>query len=650
MKYPIIQTLMSNLYPNLPLPMLTSSLRTLVTVLQVRPNPNIIASYPQVVATLDYLLASSSTPVGILDLCCKLVPLLAPAKLTYISSLSEPLIMKTSTLMRQVTSTPSSNRSPSKVPLEAALFALAHIIEESQAHHLLASGQLRVSATGKSSINSEEFIESLLMLTRYHDTGVRVAVVAVLVKIQSYSNDRFQIRKLTVPLLPTLVPLLELSEKDPRIYRTLAILLRDDPEVVKMAVEATVIEKVCAIIKTADTVKWTNSELISSCLLVLVAICMRDEPYRIQVMETGVMTSVVQFMSSQDSNPISIGAFGLRKIKLAACHLLRILAHSVTLLRTGLATPEIAEGVRLLLASDPNTVIKAYEDVYGADSLSKEDREQMLEEELEVKSAVMAAVCNIIPEFSSLQEIMVKKGFLELMMEGSRSKYPPLRLNSVWALKHAIYELEKEARAKLLTELTPSYLLQLCNDEEPQVQEQAMGIIRNICCSGDMVTILAMLDGIGIDNFVQLLDDKVTVSLQNALFSPDQPHHNQIIVQVVYIISNIVMHTDKLRDMILQREDILKKLLPLFKSEVTDIRNGCAWVIINLTWVDETNNRANKEAGQLRARKLIKLGFKDRLNENRHDPSLDVRERIKTALFQLENLVTPGQSSMLIDK
>ena len=641
---------MSNLYPNLPLPMLASSLRTLITVLQVRPNPNIIASYPQVVATLDYLLASLTTPVSILDLCCKLIPLLAPSKLTHISSLTEPLIMKTSTLMRQVTSVPPLTRPSTKVPLESALFALAHIIEEPQALQLLAFNQLRASATGKSTVNPQEFIESLLMLTRYNDTGVRVAVVSVLIKIQSFSNDPNQIHKLTQLLLPTLVPLLDLPEKDPRVYRTLAIVCRDDPEVVKMASEANVIERVSAIIKTADTDKWSNSELISSCLLVLVAISMRDEPYRIAVMDTGVMTSVVQFMSSQASNPISIGAFGLRKIKLAACHLLRTLAHSVTLLRTGLATPEIAEGVRTLLAADPNIVIKAYEGVYGAESLSAEDREQMMEEELEVKSAVMAAVCNIIPEFSSLQEIMVKKGFLELMMEGSRSKYPPLRLNSVWALKHAIYELEKDARAQLLTELTPSYLLKLCNDEEPQVQEQAMGIIRNIACSGDLVSIIAMLDGIGIDNFLQLLDEKVTVSMQNALYAPDQLHHNQIIVQVVYIISNIVMHTDTLRDLFLKREDVLKKLLPLFKHEITDVRNGCAWVVINLTWQDEQNNRAAKEGCQLRARKLIRLGFKDRLNENRHDPCLDVRERTKTALFQLENLVTPGQSSMLIEK
>lgn len=633
--------------------MLASSLRTLIKILHIRAHPNILSSYPQVVQSLDFLLGSLTTPSNIVDLVCELIPLLAPTKLSLITSLTEPLKVKISTYMQQVAgerNVPSYPPSAAKLPLKSALFALAHILEKPQALQLLSTSPTRTSATGRLNVNAQDFISSLLALTRYHDKGVRVAVVAVLVKLQSFSTNEAQVKRLNQPLLPTLVPLLDQKEKDPRVYRTLAIVCRDDPEVVKMAAEANVIKKVSAIIKTADTVEWTNSELISSCLLVLVAISMRDEPYRIAVMDTGVMTSVVQFMSSKVDNPISIAAYGLRKIKLAACHLLRILAHSVTLLRTGLATSEIADGVHALLTVDPESNVKAYEEMYGPNSLTPQDHEQLLEDELEVKSAVMAAVCNLIPEFSSLQEIMVEKGFLELMMEGSKSPYPPLRLNSVWALKHAITGLKDDVRAKLLGQLTPTYLLQLCNDPEPQVQEQAMGIIRNIACSSDLASILVMLEGIGIDNFLGLLEEKVTTSLQNALYAPEQLHHNQIILHIGYTISNIAAQTDTLRDMFLQREDVLCKLLPLFKHEITDVRNVCAWVVINLTWQDEQNSRASKERCQQRARKLVKLGFKEKLNENRYDPSLDVRERTKTALFQLESLVGSGGSSMLMDK
>lgn len=647
LKYPIISTLMANLHPNLPQPILISSLRTLITVLQVRPNPNVIASHPQVVATLEHIISSPNTPLTLLDLSCKLIPLLAPSKPHYLQGLTGSLILKISTLMNHVSHYTSTSRTPVRVPLDSALFALAHIIDKEQALQLLSTNSAQPTGSGRATIDSQDFLDSLLSLTRSSDTGVRVAVVSLLVKIQSFSLDPNQIRKLTRPLLPTLVPLLDLPEKDPRVYRTLAIVCRDDPEVVKMAVEANIINKVRAIINTADTVNWSDSELISSCLLVLVAISMRDEPYRIEIMDTGILSNIVQFMSSKSENPISISAFGLRKVKLASSHLLRTLGHSVTLLRTGLATPEVVDGIYSLLVTDPNDIVTTYKNTYGADALAEEVREQLLEEELEVKSAVMAAVCNIVPEFSSLQEIMVKKGFLDLIVEGTRSSYPPLRLNSVWALKHAISALSAETRAQLLSGMTTEHLVNLCNDVEPQVQEQALGVIRNIACSGDMDAINFVLDGIGFDNFFDMLNEKITASMENATYAPDQPHHNLIIVQVVYIISNIVIHTETLKDKLLKREDVLKKLLPLFNHNVMDIRNGCAWIVINLTWQEDHTAHDLKEGCQARAQQLIRLGFKEKLNDNKNDPCLDVRERTKTALFQLEELVSGGTRSML---
>lgn len=638
---------MVNLQPNLPQAILSSSLRTLITVLQVRPNPNFVASHPQVVVTLEQIISSHNTSSTLLDLSCKLIPLIAPSKPHYLQGLAEPLILKIFTLINQVSHFSSISRTSIRVPLDSALFALAHILNKEQALQLLSTNPVQPITLGKYAFNSQDFLDSLLTLTRSTDFGVRVAVVSLLVKIQSFSLDPNQIRRLTQPLLPTLVPLLDLPDKDPRLYRTLAIVCRDDPEVVKMAVEANVIKKVRSIINTADTVNWSDSELISSCLLVLVAISMRDEPYRIEIMDTGILSNIVQFMSSKSENPISISAFGLRKVKLASSHLLRTLGHSVTLLRTGLATSEVVDGIYSLLVTDPNDIVIAYKNTYGAEALSQEGHEQLLEEELEVKSAVMAAVCNIIPEFSSLQEIMVEKGFLDLIVDGTRSSYPPLRLNAVWALKHAISALSTETRAQLLSGMTIEHLVCLCNDTEPQVQEQALGVIRNIACSGDMDAINLVLDGIGFDKFFDMLNDKITTSMENATYAPDQPHHNLIIVQVVYIISNIVIHTDALKDKLLQREDVLKKLLPLFNHNVMDIRNGCAWIVINLTWQEDHTAHDIKEGCQARARKLISLGFKEKLNENKNDVCLDVRERTKTALFQLEELVTGGTRSML---
>lgn len=699
---------MKKLSPKLPLPMLASSLRTLIAVIQSKPDHYLLASYPQVAPALAELIKSPSTPASLVDLSCKLIPLLASTDTDYIQCAVYPLIASISNQMRQVISTLSSRGAGTVVPLKSSLLALAHIIQESECIQLLSSSLNSPSGMGKFTINPQEFMESLIILTRHPDQGVRIAAVAALVKITSFSSDSHQIRRLTKPLLPTLVPLLDAEEKDPQVYRTLAIVFRDDAEAVQVAWETGVIEKVAAVVNTADTVNWSNSDLISSCLLVLVAFSMRDEIFRLAVMDTKVMDKVVGFMSSRSENPISMGSLGLRKVQLASCHLLRTLAHSVTLLRTGLATPEIAEGIHSLLSTSPDVVVRTYEQVYGPGTLSDANREYLEQQELEVKSAVMAAVCNIIPESSSLQSFMVEKGFLQLIIEGARSTYGPLRLNSVWALKHAIYEVEAEPRLQLLNEIVPSYLMKLCNDEEPQIQEQALGIIRNIACSGDLVAIVTMLERIRVDNFIQLLNEKLK-DAHSALAARDNQnldHYNQVLIQIVYIICNMSMHTTVLRNLFLQHEEVLRQLLPLFSHPLDEIRSACTWVVINLVWQDASddydndnnknsgpnisntninnNNKTNKEyqfltsvkpsspllppikhqqhqfsimAGGVHsccsgssagcgstqeqaARTLVDLGFKQKLLANRYDSSLDVRERTKTALAKLDDLLS----------
>lgn len=712
--------------------MLAPSLRALVTIIQIRPRPNILRAYPHITPTLCHLIGTPSTTPSIVDLCCKLIPLLVLDNTNDVQAVVEPLIQHISGLMRQVSLQQSRLRRPNYgVPLGSALFALAHVIQNPQSIQVL---KAKAATDGTECVLG--FIESLIHLTKHPDNKVRVAAASVLVKLQPFTNDPQQSRRLTMLLLSTLIPLLGCEEKYPQMYRTLAIVCTDDPEAVKMACEAGLIVMITEVIQTADKVNWSNSELISSCLLVYVALCMQGEEYRLAVMDTRVMEEVAIYMASHTDKQMRAEGLGLRKVKLAACHLLRAFAHSTSLLRNGLVTPEIAEGIHLLLAADPEEVVTAYERVYGTGSLSPKDRQYLVEQELDVKSAVMAAVCNIVPEFSSFQDLMIMQGFMALILEGTKSEYAPLRLNSVWALKHAIYELESGARTKLLAELSPAHLLQLCNDSEPQIQEQALGIVRNIACSGDLVAIVTVLESIGVETFMTMLSTKLgqaaaamamvaeaslhnktkpqdtTTSEQNeeAELSTEQQqaeshaqlqtHHDNVILQIVYIISNMVMHASVLRDIFLQRDELLKQLVPLFSHGLDDVRSGCAWIVINFTWhegsqdYDETMNSSTKdqpawpeartsygysggssfssasaaaaafagsssssgstssagfgtrpnsaaldESLEKAALKLTSLGFKEKLIENRYDLCFDVRERTKVALAKLDQLL-----------
>ncbi|MCP6341515.1 hypothetical protein NL462_27550, partial [Klebsiella pneumoniae] len=57
-----------------------------------------------------------------------------------------------------------------------------------------------------------------------------------------------------------------------------------------------------------------------------------------------------------------------------------------------------------------------------------------------------------------------------------------LRLNAVWAIKHIVYAADTDIKQAVLSELTSGLILQLCDDSELSIQEQACEIIRNLVC------------------------------------------------------------------------------------------------------------------------------------------------------------------------
>lgn len=658
LRYPVVETILRNLSPNLPLPMLASVLRTLNIIMQTRPTPNILVVYPHVAPTLVHFILEKSTPPGIVDLCCKLIVHIVLDKPNGAEILVKPLIMRISDLMQRPKAA-LPNNAVTAAPLESALLALAHIVRKLEYTGLLRSDPIECEISSQQ-VDPKTFLDGIVRLTRNHDKNVRAAAVSALVDIKLlFSEDPEQIHALSKLLLPTLFPLLGVDNTDPQAYKAMVVVCRDDPGAVKTAFEAGVIGKISDVVRTADTKSWSNSELIASCLLVLVAFCMRDETYRIAVMDTKVMASVMEFMVSEVDSPIRSPGIGLRKVKLAACHLVRALARSVSLLRNGLVSEKIVDGMYDILSARPDVIVRAYEDAYGEGWLSLSDREYWLQQELDMKSGVMAAICNLVPEFSSCQKLLTQRGFLGLIADGAKSPYGPLRLNSVWALKHAVYEMEQGARAQLLSALTPEWLFQLCVDEESQIQEQALGTIRNIMCSGDLDAIDSMLSAITTIRLMTMLCDKLD-SAAGALasLSPNGPrsdmssaqiesaiaHHNQITVHIVYTIANMAMHSAALRELVLAEDELLKQIVALFEHQVDDVRSGCAWVVTNLVWHTGAASGAasGRDVLKVTALKLLKLGLETKLRRNLLDPCLHVRERTKFAVNCLQKILGPN--------
>ena len=82
----------------------------------------------------------------------------------------------------------------------------------------------------------------------------------------------------------------------------------------------------------------------------------------------------------------------------------------------------------------------------------------------------------------------------------------------------------------------------------------------------------------------------------------------------------------------MEHGDILRALHSHMSHPSSEARLGVVWTIINLTWSDD---EMYMSARRDRIQALQSMGFMEELQNMTTDPSLDIRERVKTALAQM---------------
>ncbi len=185
-------------------------------------------------------------------------------------------------------------------------------------------------------------------------------------------------------------------------------------------------------------------------------------------------------------------------------------------------------------------------------------------------------------------------------------------------------------------------------NDNTAVQEQGLDFIRNLICgpgAPDMIDYL--FRELGQDKLFDILARKLRPQVFNA-FKRDKrlssaensvrhvPPPTEIIVSVCHVISHIAAGLPRHRQLLISQTELLRSLTQLFDHSSRSVRSCCAWVVINLTWVDDQSDFPNCKA---RAMELRKLGVVGKLEALEHDPELDVRERVKTAIHQMSTLL-----------
>ncbi|KAI9796404.1 MAG: hypothetical protein M1833_006176 [Piccolia ochrophora] len=181
------------------------------------------------------------------------------------------------------------------------------------------------------------------------------------------------------------------------------------------------------------------------------------------------------------------------------------------------------------------------------------------------------------------------------------------------------------------------------------IQEQSLDYTRNLICVPDNIVMIDYLfTNLGHDRIFDILSDK----LRPTVIKPDEFDRNpsqsgieprviqpqpEIIVAALFNFVHIAAGASRHRQLLMSQTDLLRQLVPLFSHSNKHVRRALAWLIINLTWVDDQADQLNCKS---RAIELRKLGFQTLLEGLEHDPDLDVRERTKTALFQMKTALS----------
>lgn len=178
------------------------------------------------------------------------------------------------------------------------------------------------------------------------------------------------------------------------------------------------------------------------------------------------------------------------------------------------------------------------------------------------------------------------------------------------------------------------------------IQEQGLDFIRNLICgSGAAEMIDYMFRELGQEKLFEMLAAKLRSRILTALGRDRRLAENgsrqiapptEIIISVSYIIVHIAAGSPRHRQLLIGQSELLKLLVPLFSHPHKEVRICCAWLVINLTWVDDHSDNQHCKS---RAHELRKLGISEKLEAMKSDPETDVRERAKTAIHQMSTLL-----------
>ncbi|KAI1435632.1 armadillo repeat protein [Xylaria sp. CBS 124048] len=210
-----------------------------------------------------------------------------------------------------------------------------------------------------------------------------------------------------------------------------------------------------------------------------------------------------------------------------------------------------------------------------------------------------------------------------------------------------------ESRLEVLREIEQNPIRKARHDDLA-IQEQGLDFIRNLICGAhsgngpdsandttEMIDYL--LNTLSQDRLFAILASKLKPKVLHPFSRRASsgnetrvlPPQTKMIEAVIYILVHIAASVPRHRQLVIAQTDLLKQLAKLFNSQDREVRVALCHLINNLTWQDD---KSDANACSQRAAELKNLGFLKKLEAlGQSDDELDVRERAKSALWQMKH-------------
>jgi hypothetical protein len=471
----------------------------------------------------------------------------------------------------------------------------------------------------------------------------------------------------------------------------------------------------------------------------LAAIAHREEIHRKAFIEAGAISCIIDSLKPfprdlqasilNNRGQLSVRDGNTTSVILAACRAAKSMSRSVSMLRTSLIDAGIAKPVFELLRH----------------------------ENVKVQIAATDVVTNLLIDFSPMKEDLVALGVVKILCDHARRSSPPLRLSSLWALKHLMLKAPKELRISTLEEIGTGWLVSAIGGEqrdaglfsiggggvsvglsgsnaageqvgllnpssmdvdEPTrpgldddiegdddddgeimydefsnthyqasqvrstlpptsafntkkhlytvreleenpalqarrddvaVQEQALDILRNIFHGDDCAEMVEhVFRELGHQTIFDLLTAKLAplpasqrqqsvtaASAGNTSIGRHMYNPTELILSTVHVLTHIANGAPHHKQLLIAQRSLLQAWLPHFNHSEAQVRVTCVWAVNSLTWIEDEGDRTD---ARLRTQELRAVGIEAAVRGLAQDPDLDTKERVRTAIRQMESL------------